>query len=180
MSLKNDYTLDFTHPPKEVETIHYHLDRAFFESIEESVITDAEVDLELIIEPVTNLRFQFHLNYEGTVNVPCDRCLQPLSLDMEVHEGLEIILGDHIDDENDEQITLDVQDPIYDFSWIFYELLALHLPIQRTHDIEDCDPEILKYLVNEQPLDEEEDEEALVLNPMFQALKDKMDKKNSN
>lgn len=179
MSLINDYTLDFTHPPKEVESIRYRLDKAFFESIEDSVITDAEVDLELIIEPMTNLRFQLFLNYEGVVYVACDRCLQPLALDMEVHEGLEIILGDHLDDENDEQITLDAQDPIYDFSWIFYELLALHLPIQRTHDIEDCDPEILKYLVNEQPEDVDEDE-PLALNPMFQALKDKMDKNNNN
>ncbi|MDN4754584.1 DUF177 domain-containing protein [Porphyromonadaceae bacterium W3.11] len=179
MGLKNKYTLDFTHPPVATETIHYELDKAFIDGIEDSILLDADVTLELTIEPLTDQRYQLNLVYDGEVVVECDRCLQPLSLPMHVDEGLELILGDHLDDENDEQIILDAQDPVYDFSWIFYELLALHLPIQRTHDIEDCDPEFVKYLVNELP-EETQPEDDDNVDPIWQSLKDKMDKNNNN
>lgn len=174
MGLNNRYTLDFTHPPKEPETIEYRLEDDFFEGIEDALIHGGEVDLRLTITPMPDHVLDLAFSYKGEVEVECDRCLQPLRLPMEVEEGLEIVLGDHFDDENDELIRLDVQDPVYDFTWIIYELLALHLPIQRMHDIEDCDPEMVKYLVDEAP------EEDAAIDPRWEALKNKINRNNNN
>lgn len=153
---KDKYTLDFTHPPKEEEVLEYRLQHDFFASIEEGEMTDGDVALKLTITPMPNRLYQLQLSYRGEVEVLCDRCLEPLTLPMEVEDGLQVRLDNYFEDENDELITLDIQSPIYDFTWIFYELLALHLPIQRMHQIEDCNPEMLKYLINELPEDAEE------------------------
>lgn len=174
MGLKNRYTLDFTHPPKAPEVIEYILEDDFFEGIENSQIEGGKVELELIITPMPDHVLDLSLCYRGEVRVECDRCLQPLILPIEVEEGLEIVLGDHFDDENDELIYLDNQDPVYDFTWIIYELLALHLPIQRMHDIEDCDPEMVKYLVDEAP------EGEMEIDPMWETLKTKLNRNKNN
>lgn len=178
MGLKNIYTLDFTHPPKSTEVIRYDITKSFFEEIEGSVIRDANVALEFSIVPLTECRFQLKFVYDGEVVVDCDRCLMPLTLPMYVEEEVKLTIGDHFDDENDEEIILDAQDPVYDFSWIIYELLALHLPIQRMHDIEDCDPEFVKYLVNEIP--EDSDEARTPGSQIWQSLRDRIDNKNNN
>ena len=153
---KDKYTLDFTHPPKEKTVLEYDLQHSFFAAIEGSEITDGNVALQLTITPLPNRLYQLSLSYKGEVVVVCDRCLEPLTLPIQVEDELQVKLDTYFDDENDELIILDMQLPIYDFTWIFYELLALHLPIQRMHKREDCNPEMLKYLVNELPEDAEE------------------------
>ena len=55
----------------------------------------------------------------------------------------------------------DVKTPIgggykYDLAWDIFETTLLSLPLQRVHDIEDCNPEMVAMLSRED--DEEEDD----------------------
>ncbi|MBR8704245.1 hypothetical protein IX315_001933 [Porphyromonas levii] len=173
MRLSNDFTLDFTHFPKEAESIELLLGDDFFARNEGGEILGGDVSLILTVSPLDTNRFQLSFDYVGEVSVECDRCLQPLSIDIDAVELVDIVIGDSLNDVDDEVITLDAQNPIYDFSWIAYELLALHLPIQRMHEIEDCDPEMVKYLTPEEPRNEEED-------PRWAELKRELSSKNNN
>lgn len=174
MSLDKDFRLDFTHFPKVSETIDYELGDSFFSQIDSSEILGGEVSLTITIVPLGTSRLELLFDYQGVVDVECDRCLQPISFDMDVNERVEVEIGDALNDENDEIITLNAQDPVYDFSWIAYELLALHLPIQRMHDIEDCDPEMVKYLTSEMP------DEEIPVDPRWEDLKRQFDSKKIN
>ncbi len=146
MTLRNSFIFDFTHQPEQPEEYDFHLGSDFFGGIENAEISGGDVALRLILQPVSKNRLMLKWHYVGNVVVACDRCLDPLTLEMKVDEALEVLIGTELDDENDEVITLNAQDPVYDFTWIAYELLALHLPIQKMHDIEDCNPKMLKYL----------------------------------
>ena len=98
-----------------------------------------------------------------------------MELDVEAEEYVEVILGSALDDENDEEITLDAQDPVYDFSWIAYELLALSLPSIRVHeDISECDPEVVSHLEMEPPTENNPHD------PMWAELKEKINKNKNN
>ena len=155
------YTIDFTHYKKEVEHLSYHLGDEFFESIEGSQILGGDVELALTITPLPDHLYDLAFAYDGVVTLPCDRCLAPLEYEMGVDEQMSVKLGEGLDDENDEFITLDAQEPKYDFTWIFYELLALHLPIQHVHeDPKDCDQDMLKYLVDTIPEEQKEQTEG--------------------
>ena len=151
MEHKDSFIFDFTHLPKHPETYQYTLGRSFFADVPDAEISDGDILLEVTLQPLSSERLLLLWHYTGSVEVPCDRCLDPLSIDMEIEEQLEVIIGDELDDENNEVITLNAQDPIYDFKWIAYELLALHLPIQRVHKIEDCNPNMVKYLTSSEP-----------------------------
>lgn len=156
---RKEYIIDFTHFKTEVEHLSYHLDDRFFRNIEDSEILGGDVRLDVTITPLPDHLYDLAFDYDGTVTLPCDRCLAPMTQDMEVEEKMNIKLGEALDDENDEFVTLNAQEPKYDFTWIFYELLALHLPLRHMHeDPKDCDQEMLKYLVDNIP--EEKDEES--------------------
>lgn len=173
MGLSNDFTLDFTHFPKEEVSYELHLGDEFFALFESEAISGGDVSLILTVSPLSAHRLQLSFDYVGEVSVPCDRCLLPMTVDVDIEELVDVVLGESLNDEDDEIITLDAQNPVYDFSWVVYELLALHLPIQRMHDIEECDPEMVKYLTPNEPVDGEEDQR-------WAELKRVMNDKNNN
>lgn len=179
MIIKSDYIIDFTHTPTSEEILSYDLDNNFF-SAEDGEIKSGEVHLDLHIFPLPGDLYELKYYYDGVVAVECDRCLGPLELDMEVEESMNVQIGDALNDEDDENLILDAKEPKYDFAHIFYELLALHLPIQRMHDIEDCDPVILDYLVDTAPEEDEKQEEKLEENPMWAKLRDEIENKSTN
>lgn len=181
MSKNRTYVIDFTHIKTEVETLEYHLGDAFFEGIEGAEITAGDVALTVTIKPLPNQIYELAFDYSGAVTLPCDRCLAPMKLPMEVQEEMTVELGEALDDENDEHIVLNAMDPTYDFGWIFYELLALHLPIQHTHDrIEECDPEMVKYLVDQIPEEADKATDIDSNSDMWDALRSKIKNNNSN
>lgn len=173
MGLNNEFTLDFTNFPKQPETHQFQLGSDFFAQFENAEIKSGDIDLQLTVDPITAERLHLTFDYVGDVQAECDRCLKPMDIEIDEARDVDVVIGDSLNDKDDEVITLDAQEPIYDFTWIAYELLALQLPIQRMHDIEDCDPEMVKYLTPDEPKEGEED-------PRWAALKRDLNKKNNN
>ncbi len=178
MSKNNAYVIDFTHIKTDVEKLEYHLTDLFFEETDGSVITGGDVDLVVTITPMPNHFYNLTFDYQGAVTLPCDRCLAPMQLPMEVHEEATVELGEKLDDENDEHILLNAMDPVYDFGWLVYALLALHLPTQHTHEhLEECDPEMVKYLVNELPDENDQEETTRLDDSIWDDLRSKIKNK---
>lgn len=177
-TIKSDYIIDFTHARKGEEVLSYDLNDSFF-AAEAGEIRSGAVHLDLHILPLPGDLYELKYFYKGTVEVECDRCLGPLQLDMEVEESMTVQIGEALDDEDDENLVLDAKEPKYDFAHIFYELLALHLPIQRMHDIKDCDPAVLNYLVDTVPEDDTI-EEIPEENPIWAKLRDEIENKSTN
>lgn len=179
MNKKSDYIIDFTHAPTSEEVLSYHLGDDFF-SAAEGEIQSGDVHLKLRILPLPGDLYELKCHYTGIVVVECDRCLGTLELDMDVEEGMYVRLGDTLNDDDDENLVLDAKEPKYDFAHIFYELLALHLPIQRVHDIEDCDPTMLDYLVDAAPEENSNEDEKPAANPIWDRLRDEIENKSTN
>lgn len=149
MERKTCFVIDFTHPPKETEVQHFWLDDEYWHAWEErEQVVGGEVKLDITITPMPHRMFNLQFRYDGYVVVPCDRCLEPLEVPLDFEDEMRVVIGDELDDSDDEQITLNAQEPIYDFEWIIYELILVHLPLQMMHDISDCNPVMTKYLVD--------------------------------
>lgn len=153
-----DITLDFSHQPKEVEQHTYHLGNDYFEQLKDEEILGGEVDLVITVEPVTGSvieidsepDYELTFEYTGQLSIRCDRCLAPMSYEIDFEDYVSVKLGDALDDQDDSLITLDAQEPVYDFGQIAYELLALELPYVHSHeDLSDCDPKMLAHLITE-------------------------------
>ena len=109
--------------------LDWKADREFFESFGNPDILDANLDVAVDV-----LRHGITVDVEcsisGTVTVPCDRCLEPLQLEIET--GFDEVYTPEGGD-------LDLSQDIYDY-------VCTALPIQRVHDEADCNPETIKFL----------------------------------
>ena len=77
------------------------------------------------------------LTISGTVQVPCDRCLDMMTQPIDTELRLVVKLGEEYS-EQDDVIVVDERDAVLDTSWLIYETIALAVPIQHVHQPGDC------------------------------------------
>lgn len=109
---------------------NWQADHEFFGKFENSEILDADLEVNAL---VTNhgVTIDVECTIDGTVTVPCDRCLDDLQIPVETGFSETYV------PEDDE---LDLSQDVYDF-------VCISLPMQRVHENEeDCNQETLKYL----------------------------------
>lgn len=145
--------------------------KEFFESFENAEIIDAELDASVVTEK-SGRYLGIDASVVGHVVVECDRCLEPLSMPVDVKIQLSIKYGseESADDRQEgerEIVFVPETDAEFDMSQIIYDYVCLALPMQRIHEDGECNPEALKHL----SAGEAEVEEIGENNP-FSALKD--------
>jgi uncharacterized metal-binding protein YceD (DUF177 family) len=111
------------------------IDGCFFACYEISEIIDANISVQLtLLKHTSFLELDFILN--GWAEVICDRCLDPLRLDMESEAKMIVKFGDHAgedDSEDDDVIILPFGEDRIDIAQYLYEYAHLNLPLRRVH-----------------------------------------------
>ena len=122
MSEKNHYIIDLKRLPVGTHTFDITLDDAFFKSLEKSEILSGTVDCQATL----NLReedYRLNIAVRGTVFVVCDRCLDPMPLEINANDSMIDSLNDAAELPNDE----------LDLSWLAYEIVSINIPIVHSH-----------------------------------------------
>ena len=103
--------------------------KEFFESFGNSDILDADLDVacDILRHGVT---VDVDCEISGVLTVPCDRCLEPLEIEIETS------FSETYAPESD---TLDFNQDVYDYA-------CTALPLQRVHAEDQCNPETIKFL----------------------------------
>lgn len=176
MGRKSEFVIQFVGLQEGVHHFHYHVDDKFFELLDYSEFNQAKVDLELVFEKKVNMLVLTY-NLKGVVTIMCDRCTDDFTLPVEGSFELIYKFGEGVsEDENivilaDNEIEVDITQPIYEFT-------ALLLPSKRLHPEGMCNEEMLKmmdgYLMvennqeekNDQSTDEDDD-----IDPRWEGLK---------
>lgn len=138
--------------------IELHLDDAFFLSLDQNEIMGGEVNVTLSIQKRAGELFHFKYKMTGHVTVLCDRCLDPVSLPVNFSDSVQIAHGDAQDDTGD-AIIIPFSQLTYDTAWDMYELINVHLPIQRVHPQGQCNSDMLSRFSTEE--DSESDDSSL-------------------
>ncbi len=132
---------------------------SFFDGIEDSIIQRGNVHVRLELEKKEQMLVGI-FDVEGLVTTSCDRCTDPIDVDIEGEYQIVYKFGGD-PSENEGLIVLEEQAFELDVKMNIYELIAVSLPVRTIHDKEDCNPEMIalldKYLINS--LDEDEDDD---------------------
>jgi uncharacterized metal-binding protein YceD (DUF177 family) len=138
------------------------IDKGFFTAYEMSEIDHADINVQVtLIKHDQFLEIDFLL--EGWAEVPCDRCLDPLSLDIKTEAKLYVKFGDASSGEEDpgdghDVIILPPDEDKLNVAQYLYEYAHLGLPIKRVHPDDSsgksmCNEDMIshleKYLVKE-------------------------------
>lgn len=86
--------------------------------------------------------FDISLCVAGSVTVPCDRCLEPLTIDIDAQATLQAkIAGRDDTTETDDEtvITVEAARPEIELKETAVELIAVNIPIRHVHAPGNCD-----------------------------------------
>ena len=131
MSEKNHYIIDLKRLPVGTHSFDITLDDAFFKSLEKTEILSGNVECQATL----NLReedYQLNIAVRGTVFVVCDRCLDPMPLEIEVNDEMIDSLNDAAELPNDE----------LDLSWLAYEIVSINIPLVHSHQAGECNTQM--------------------------------------
>lgn len=122
---------------KQDETpLQWELDNNFFQQLEGAQLQSGSLHVSGSIRKAVGF-FELNLHSVGTVEVTCDRCLEPMSQPIEADLSTTVKLGTE-DSYDDEVITVDETRPVLDTAWLIYESIALAVPIRHVHQPGDC------------------------------------------
>ena len=148
MSENDHYMIDLKRLPLGTHSFDFQLDDDFFASLEKSEILNGNV----VCKATLNLReedYQLNIAVHGTVFVVCDRCLDPMPL--EIDDEQEIFSAD---EENDQMVngqTVNLQ-------WLAYEIVSINIPIVHSHQPGECNQQ-MELLLHDHLCDEPEPDE---------------------
>ena len=150
MSEQNHYIIDLKRLPIGTHSFDIQLDDDFFASLEKSEILSGSV----VCKATLNLReedYQLNIAVHGTVFVVCDRCLDPMPL--EIDDEQEIWSED--EEANGQQPTANSQ---LDLSWLAYEIVSINIPIVHCHQAGECNKQ-MELLLHDHLCDDPEPED---------------------
>ena len=128
MSEQSHYIIDLKRLPVGTHQFDIQLDDEFFKALEKSEILSGNVACKATL----NLReedYQLNIAVQGTVFVVCDRCLDPMPLEIDANDEW---MNDEPEAPNDE----------IDLSWLAYEIVSINIPIVHCHQAGECNKQM--------------------------------------
>lgn len=154
-------------------SMDFALDNNFFANIDGEEFQKGTVRAQVTVKKNHEL-FDFTFALNGTVIVPCDRCLDDLEIDVETENNLRVKLGETYADEGD-IVVVPEQEGCINIAWYLYEFIALALPMKRVHAPGKCNREMTGKLKKHGCSDDEDnfDNEPDVrgMDPRWESLK---------
>lgn len=108
----------------------FSLDDAYFRSVEKTELLGGNVEVCAVLQ-LREKDFGLHLAVNGTVQVACDRCLDPMDEEVAVEES---------DWDWDDGVK------VLDLAWLAYELIIVNLPAVHRHQNGGCNPHMAALL----------------------------------
>lgn len=124
--------------------VEYDIDEGFFQQIDAPDIRKGSLHVVLDIVKGAGV-YKLTFGIEGTVTVPCDRCLEDMDIDVDTENEIRVKLGSEYRDDDDLVIVREA-DGYIDVSWFIYEFIDLSLPLQRVHPEGECDERMMSVL----------------------------------
>ncbi|MEG2122115.1 MAG: DUF177 domain-containing protein, partial [Rikenellaceae bacterium] len=121
----------------------------FFDFFDNEEVINADFNVDIAITKGLGAT-KIDISINGTITVPCDRCLADAEFPIEYETTLYIKQSDSVkesywdNDGDDEIIWINAQAGEVDLRQYLYDTIMLSLPLQRIHEDGECDAEVIK------------------------------------
>lgn len=126
--------------PDDGATFEWHLDDSFFSGLDEQEIQQGDLDATLRVNRKSGA-YELNISVQGEVQIPCDRCLEPMAQPIAAETTLKVQLGEAYSDDG-ELIIVPEESGELDVAWNLYETIALAIPIYHAHPDGGCNDEV--------------------------------------
>lgn len=142
---KSEYVIPFSGLKEARHSFEFEIEKEFFGSISDSLIEGGKIHIDFVLEKrSTMLILEFEM--DGYITAPCDRCTDPVDVDVEASEKLYVKFGEESMADSDEIIVLSEADYEIDIAPFIYEFIVLATPTRKVHEEGECNEEYLNKL----------------------------------
>jgi uncharacterized metal-binding protein YceD (DUF177 family) len=136
MSKFEQYNIVLKDLTDEVRVFEFDLDSVYFKKIDSPEVQKGNVKAKVSVQKkMSTYELQFQL--EGSVIIPCDRCLDDMVQLIHYKEKLQVKFGDTFSEE-DEIVIVPESDGGINIAWFLYEFIVLNIPIKHVHATGEC------------------------------------------
>ncbi len=143
MKTAGRYTIAFKGLRNGRHEFHFQVDKALFEAFGNEEIRDAVCEATVEMTRM-DAQMMLDVTIDGQVVVPCDRCLEDLSLPIHFEGRLPVQFSEEMQDEDGDVLWLLPGENEIDLTQYIYESVVLSLPYRRVHPEGECDPAMLE------------------------------------
>lgn len=121
------------------------MDSAFFKNMDNADILSADINVHLdMVKKHEAYDCTFHCT--GSLQVPCDRCLDPLTLDVDTTYHIIVRHGDNYDDATDDVLVIPYSDTYLNVAYLLYDTILLTIPLRHVHPQGKCNKAMVAML----------------------------------
>ncbi len=152
---------------------------AFFEELEQDIIESGHFKTHVELNKSATM-IQLHFHTEGTVNLVCDRSLEPYEEPFSTDDRLILKFGEQNQELTDEIEIISRNTNRINIAGYIFEFIALSLPVKKIHpdlrsgdedDFSEDEEEAVLVYSSETPLEDEEESSDEPIDPRWEALK---------
>ena len=158
MSKFEQYNIRLKDLNDEIQQFEYDLNDEYFKKIDSEEVRKGNVKAKVTVQRKQNL-YELKFLIEGSILIPCDRCLDMMEQSIQYKEKLQVKFGDKFSEE-DEIVIVPESDGGINIAWFLYEFIVLNIPIKHVHPTGECNKTMvtkLKKHITRQKDDEDED-----------------------
>lgn len=137
----------------------FECDTQFFKNMENADIISSDVKVHLDVEKKHDA-FDCTFTFKGQVQIPCDRCLDPMDHDVDTVYHIIVKYGDSYNDESDDVLIIPDSDRYLNVAYMLADSILLTIPIRHVHPAGKCNKAMAAALNrHNSPIDGDGDEE---------------------
>ena len=147
----------------ETRVFEYDLDDAYFKKIDSPEVQKGNIKAKVsVLKKLSTYELQFVI--EGTVIIPCDRCLDDMVQSIHYKEKLQVKFGDTFSEEDEIVIVPEAEGAI-NIAWFLYEFIVLNIPMKHVHATGECNKTMVtklkKHITRQKGDDDDEDSSSV-------------------
>ena len=147
----------------ETRVFEYDLDDAYFKKIDSPEVQKGNIKAKVsVLKKLSTYELLFVI--EGTVIIPCDRCLDDMVQAIHYKEKLQVKFGDTFSEEDEIVIVPEAEGAI-NIAWFLYEFIVLNIPMKHVHATGECNKtmatKLKKHITRQKGDDDDEDNSAV-------------------
>ena len=115
----------------------FECDTQFFRNMENTEVISADVHVHLDIVKKHDA-YDMTFTLKGMMQIPCDRCLDPMDHEVDTTYHITVKYGDEYNDESDDVLVIPYQDTNLNVAYMLYDTIMLTIPLRHVHPMGKC------------------------------------------
>lgn len=169
MNVVKDYHISFSGLKDGEHAFKFEIGQKFFTFFKNSRIHDSEMELQIFLHKQDGM-LQFDFEFDGKIEVECDRCIELFWLPLKFEEMLIVKFGPENREEAENILVFNESEHEIHLEQFIYEFISLAMPMRLVHP-EDKDGEYSCELEIFEENNDDLDPDQEVIDPRWEALK---------